>query len=49
MFHILIDMDECQLKEDECNEEQSCLNTKGSYLCLPTSCPEEYDEDEQLG
>ncbi|EAT36338.1 AAEL011566-PA [Aedes aegypti] len=44
-----VDMDECQLKEDECNEEQSCLNTKGSYLCLPTSCPEEYDEDEQLG
>ncbi|XP_019553970.3 hemicentin-1 [Aedes albopictus] len=44
-----VDIDECQLKEDECNEGQSCLNTKGSYLCVPTGCPEEYDEDDQLG
>uniref|UniRef100_A0A1Q3FR61 Putative axon guidance receptor dscam n=1 Tax=Culex tarsalis TaxID=7177 RepID=A0A1Q3FR61_CULTA len=40
-----LDIDECALKEDECNEEQSCLNTKGSYLCVPTACPEEYDTD----
>ncbi|XP_062562795.1 hemicentin-1-like [Armigeres subalbatus] len=44
-----VDVDECQLKEDECSDGQACLNTNGSYLCLPTGCPEEYNEDEQLG
>ncbi|XP_058823570.1 hemicentin-1-like [Topomyia yanbarensis] len=44
-----IDADECAEKEDECNEGQSCLNTKGSYVCVPTACPEEYEEDELLG
>ncbi|XP_055613324.1 hemicentin-1-like [Uranotaenia lowii] len=43
-----VDIDECVMKEDECNEGQSCLNTKGSYLCVPTSCPEEYEQDVRL-
>ncbi|XP_055546342.1 hemicentin-1-like [Wyeomyia smithii] len=41
-----VDIDECAVKEDECSEGQTCLNTQGSYVCVPTACPEEYDEDE---
>ncbi|XP_058450901.1 hemicentin-1-like [Malaya genurostris] len=44
-----VDLDECAMKEDECSEGQSCLNTKGSYVCVPAACPEEYEIDELLG
>ncbi|XP_053693670.1 hemicentin-1-like isoform X2 [Sabethes cyaneus] len=43
-----VDVDECAFKEDECGEGQTCLNTRGSYVCVPTACPEEYEEDELL-
>lgn len=29
--------------------DQACLNTKGSYLCVPTPCPDDYDRDELSG
>lgn len=35
--------------EDECGFDQTCLNTKGSYVCVPTSCPEFYTRDEKSG
>lgn len=34
---------------DDCGMEQKCLNTKGSYLCIPTPCPDDYDRDELSG
>lgn len=34
---------------DDCSMEQKCLNTKGSYLCIPTPCPDDYDRDELSG
>lgn len=34
---------------DDCSMEQKCLNTKGSYLCIPTPCPDDYDRDEMSG
>lgn len=34
---------------DDCSTEQKCLNTKGSYLCIPTPCPDDYDRDELSG
>lgn len=43
------DIDECQEMTDDCSAEQKCLNTKGSYLCIPTPCPDDYDRDELSG
>lgn len=34
---------------DDCGEDQSCLNTKGSYLCVPTPCPDGYDRETLSG
>ncbi|KFB46823.1 AGAP002268-PA-like protein [Anopheles sinensis] len=39
------DIDECALQMDECGEQFSCLNTRGGYLCVLTSCPPEYEQD----
>ncbi|XP_052863793.1 hemicentin-1-like [Anopheles cruzii] len=39
------DLDECELQADECGEGLSCLNTRGSYLCVHTACPPEYEQD----
>ncbi|XP_055635973.1 hemicentin-1-like isoform X2 [Toxorhynchites rutilus septentrionalis] len=44
-----VEIDECKLREDECSNGQSCLNTRGSYLCVPTACPDDYEIDELLG
>ena len=43
------DINECKLEEDECSENQACMNTKGSYLCIPLACPKAYDFDEEIG
>lgn len=43
------DINECITTEDDCSEDQSCLNTKGSYLCLPTPCLDEYRRDTLSG
>lgn len=43
------DIDECEEMTDDCGMEQKCLNTKGSYLCIPTPCPDDYDRDEMSG
>lgn len=34
---------------DDCGDDQSCLNTKGSYLCVPTPCPDGYERDTPSG
>ncbi|XP_050086783.1 hemicentin-1-like [Anopheles aquasalis] len=39
------DVDECELQADECGDSLSCLNTRGSYLCVHTACPPEYEQD----
>lgn len=44
-LHFSTDINECITTEDDCGEDQSCLNTQGSYLCLPTPCPDEYKRD----
>ena len=38
-----IDIDECQLGEYKCGQEEICVNTFGSYYC---KCGNEEDEDE---
>ncbi|KAJ6596002.1 Hemicentin-1, partial [Pseudolycoriella hygida] len=43
------DIDECSEMTDDCSMEQKCLNTKGSYLCIPTPCPADYNRDEFSG
>lgn len=37
------------MMSDDCNSDQTCLNTHGSYLCLPTPCPDNYERDEISG
>lgn len=37
------------MMSDDCNSDQTCLNTRGSYLCLPTPCPDNYERDEMSG
>lgn len=50
IINVLIeDIDECEEMTDDCSMEQKCLNTKGSYLCIPTPCPDDYDRDELSG
>jgi hypothetical protein len=44
-----IDVNECKLEMDECTENQACLNTKGSYLCIPLSCPKDFEYREDIG
>lgn len=39
---MLVDTDECSTFQHECSGTQICLNTKGSYLCIPTTCPSSY-------
>lgn len=34
---------------DDCSVDEKCLNTKGSYLCIPTSCPDDYNRDNTSG
>lgn len=34
---------------DDCSTDQKCMNTRGSYLCVPTPCPDDYDRDEMSG
>lgn len=36
------DFDECAAMEDDCGPEQVCLNTKGSYECVPVACPDSF-------
>lgn len=43
------DIDECHSMIDDCGDDQSCLNTKGSYLCVPTPCPDGYERDTLSG
>jgi hypothetical protein len=43
------DVNECDLGEDDCTEDQACLNTKGSYLCIPLSCPSNFVLNEENG
>lgn len=35
--------------EEQCDYEESCLNTRGSYLCVPTPCPSNYVRDDETG
>lgn len=52
LFVIIVfieDIDECDEMTDDCSMEQKCLNTKGSYLCIPTPCPDDYHRDELSG
>ena len=35
--------------QDDCGEDQSCLNTNGSYLCVPTPCPDDFERDNLSG
>ena len=44
----ITDKDECALMESECGEEQMCLNTEGSYVCIPTYCPSEYETQDDM-
>ena len=44
-----VDVNECDLGEDDCSEDQACLNTKGSYLCIPLSCPSHFILNEENG
>ncbi|XP_046985732.1 hemicentin-1-like [Schistocerca americana] len=41
------DINECNSVPKVCTNEQTCLNKKGSYLCLNTPCPEGYERDPQ--
>lgn len=34
---------------DDCGMDQKCLNTKGSYMCISTPCPDDYNRDELSG
>ncbi|XP_037039189.1 hemicentin-1-like isoform X2 [Bradysia coprophila] len=44
-----LDIDECYEMADDCSVDQKCLNTKGSYLCIPTPCPDDYNRDNFSG
>ena len=35
---LLIDIDECDLGTDVCHDDQLCMNTPGSYICISKSC-----------
>lgn len=48
-FFLFLDIDECHSMTDDCGDDQSCLNTKGSYLCVPTPCPDGYERDALSG
>ena len=39
MFVSITDVNEC-LKKDACPDEQSCINTDGSFECMWNPCPE---------
>ncbi len=41
-----LDVNECTTLLHECEDNQMCLNTRGSYLCMPISCPIDYEIDE---
>lgn len=48
-FNYVKDTDECATMVHECSSDQACLNTKSSYLCVPTPCPDDYDRDDLSG
>jgi hemicentin len=38
-----LDINECQTDQHTCDPaEQTCFNTCGDYLCIPTACPDDY-------
>ena len=39
----LLDVNECALTNGPCQQNQ-CYNTRGSYQCLPSSCPQQYHQ-----
>lgn len=49
IFNAISDVNECLAMTEECGEDQTCLNTRGSYLCAPTPCPDDYDRDNFSG
>ena len=42
-FSFSLDIDECALTGGPCSQNQ-CYNTRGSYQCLPSSCPQQYNQ-----
>nr|XP_053650237.1 hemicentin-1-like [Cherax quadricarinatus] len=43
------DIDECLDHDVECGEDELCFNLRGSYKCVPTPCPPEYERDITTG
>lgn len=43
VFILLLDVNECSLTNGPCQQNQ-CYNTRGSYQCLPSSCPQQYHQ-----
>lgn len=41
MAYIVPDIDECALNNQICGKNK-CIDTKGSYECMRTRCPNQY-------
>uniref|UniRef100_A0A665VTB7 Hemicentin-1 n=1 Tax=Echeneis naucrates TaxID=173247 RepID=A0A665VTB7_ECHNA len=43
------DMDECQEQKIQCGANRMCFNMRGSYQCIDTPCPSNYQRDSTTG
>lgn len=44
-----LDVDECLEQNVRCGPNRMCFNMRGSYQCIDTPCPPNYQRDPVLG
>ena len=49
MYVIFPDIDECQEQNIQCGANRMCFNMRGSYQCIDTPCPPNYQRDTATG
>lgn len=49
LFSVFKDIDECLEQNIQCGANQMCFNMRGSYQCIDTPCPPNYQRDSATG
>ena len=49
LFAVCTDIDECLEQNIQCGANQMCFNMRGSYQCIDTPCPPNYQRDPATG
>lgn len=45
----IADIDECQEQNIKCGPNKRCFNRRGDFACVDTTCPPNYERDQQTG